>query len=765
MSMLLAGRRGGREVSVWGSRYALYSGNKRYLQTLHGRDVLLSAAQLYSKDSAWHSWLMAEANAERRTKRVIIAGPSASGTRQVVDALLCEPHDNSVTRALLAKDSTLAKEPEGLLIQCGEQQPPSLNRTSFDQISAEKQQWQDPLYTPQNTVQMPLPWLQQGVELVELLDPKQHPMTYQALYSADALFFVLDLETIATSSAYEVHHTLALLRYFAAKPNTAIVVNLPWRAVHTTTPAPASSTLSRAIDMPDYNVILRTLQKTVGSRVMKLLREKSSLKGNAGPGTYVVSSDLAAHAKSMLDPSINHPKDAWLEFSHRFREAQFSLLYDAIIQPCDSQDRLTYLTQTAIHTASVAEALEADRIRTAKGYASVLETEAEHALNTLTSRILSKEEPVHDESYTPSAVEVRRADASSSIPGYLADSRHQVETTLRERFPWYKLPMRVDELRLTLLYMVGQSFGSDQEVRLAYEAGRLRHEAISQYQQTLDVLQELSQYEQKAVNTEQKQELGDHPALTQDFSEKTNSTDTTTSQALTDGTLASAQPQFNSATLRNALTTFGDSHLAPVLTPKCLSEPLQVRRSELLGPQGPITQLTAHAQRAVLHSYLFLGSVYLGCLYGTLNDHRIMPRAIPAQPIEQVSSVAELSATEWTPWTTPEWVSSLMNSSEHLVLAPHTASATALFATALTAWYLQGRWTAAKRKFWRDWDRVVSVVDREEKQEVESVIRSSLGAPMYAADHLRQASAVRQAAHEQRLSQLRNLRRATHSEQ
>ncbi|WFD00811.1 hypothetical protein MYAM1_003563 [Malassezia yamatoensis] len=765
MSMLLAGRRGGREASVCGYRCALYSGRKRFLQTVHGRDVLLSAAQLYSKDSAWHSWLMAQANAERRTKRVVIAGPSTSGTRQLVDALLSEPHDHSVTRAILAKDSTMAKLPEGLLIQCGEERPLSRNLTDFPPISEEKQPRQEPLYTSRNTVQMPLPWLQQGVELVELLDPQQHPLTYQALYSADALFFVLDLEAIADSSTYELHHTLALLRYFAAKPNTAIVVNLPWRAVHTTTPAPASSALSRAIDMPDYNVILRTLQKTIGSRVLKLLSEQSSLKGNVGPGVYVVSSDLAAHAKSMLDPSMDHSRDAWLEFSHRFREAQFPLLYDAIIQPCDPQDHVTYLTQTAIHTASAAEALEADRIRTAEGYASVLETEAKHALNTLTSRILSKNEPAHDENPTPSAEEVRRADASSSIPGYLADSRHQVETTLRERFPWYKLPMRIDELRLTLLYMVGQSFGSEQETRLAYEAGRLREEAQSQYQQTVDVLQELTQYEPKVVNAEEKQEVGNSPAPMQDPSKETVGNDTITFQALTDGTLASAQPPFNSATLRNALTTFGDAHLAPVLTPKCLSEPLQVRRSELLGPQGPITQLTARAQRAVLHSYLFLGSVYFGCIYGTLNDQRIMPRAKPLQPIEQVSSVAELSATEWTPWTMPEWVTSLVNSSEHLVLAPHTASATALFATALTAWYLQGRWTAAKRKFWRDWDRVVSVVDREEKQEVESVIRSALGAPMYAADQLRQVSTLRQAAHEHRLAQLRNLQQTTHSEQ
>ena len=94
------------------------------------------------------------------------------------------------------------------------------------------------------------------------------------------------------------------------------------------------------------------------------------------------------------------------------------------------------------------------------------------------------------------------------------------------------------------------------------------------------------------------------------------------------------------------------------------------------------------------------------------------------------------------------------------MLSSCTAGATTLLATAAGAWYLQGRWSAAKRKFWKDWDRVVHAVDRDAKHEVNALLRYVFGAPLQAARALRDACVGREAAHQERVEQLRKLRDA-----
>ncbi|WFC95551.1 hypothetical protein MBRA1_002199 [Malassezia brasiliensis] len=685
----------------------------RSLHTDRARGVLLGAAQLFTPDSAWHTALVRQADDTRTSRRVVFAGASACDTAGVVDALLAEPHDAPITRALAAKNAAHAEHPEGLRIVYGDAHTAA------------------PAPTP-NTLMLPLPWLRAGVELIELLDPRTDTATLQTLYDADALFFVVDAAALSQNASHHEKQTLALVEHFAAKPGTTLVVNLPWREVAPTTPAPVGTSVARAADMPDLDAIARAAHAKLGARTLALLAAHSTVQGNAAPGVLAVSSALAAHAKSLLAPTHASIKDQWRQFSDSFRAARFPALYEAVVRPSDPRVRATYLAQTALETASVAEALEGERLRAAAGYAHLLNSEAQYTMDKLASHILA-EEPVEDDA-RPSAVEVRRGDASPSVAGFLADSRHEVETVLAARFPWYKLPFRIDELRLTLLYTVGRSFGVDQETRLAYETGRMRGIAAEEYARTLATLRELARHERRADADTRAPALG--------------------------GAYADAVPSFDSATLRNTLAAFDDAQLAPILTPTCLAEPLIARRRQLLGPQGPVDQLVARAQRATLHTYVFLGTTYTACAYGTFAHHRLVPRAPPVRPVETVPNVAELAATDWTPWSMPETLTHLAGLGDWLVMAPSTAGATALLATAAGAWYLQGRWSAAKRKFWKDWDRVVHAVDRDAKNEVNALLRYVFGAPLQAARTLRDACVGREAAHQERIEQLRKLREA-----
>ena len=75
------------------------------------------------------------------------------------------------------------------------------------------------------------------------------------------------------------------------------------------------------------------------------------------------------------------------------------------------------------------------------------------------------------------------------------------------------------------------------------------------------------------------------------------------------------------------------------------------------------------------------------------------------------------------------------------------------------AYYLQGRWTRAKRAFWWDWDRTVEMAEREQKTCIDTVLRTQVyGAPLQVAHALREQIEARQPQHEARLQILREVR-------
>lgn len=134
-----------------------------------------------------------------------------------------------------------------------------------------------------------------------------------------------------------------------------------------------------------------------------------------------------------------------------------------------------------------------------------------------------------------------------------------------------------------------------------------------------------------------------------------------------------ARRPFDSPVLRNALRAYSPMHAERALVPSALSHPIASRRAQLLAPGGPLDVLALRAQRLVLTSYTLAAGASVAAYFS-------------AALAESFGLAA-------------------------LALQPGTAGATALLAIAATAWRLQGGWTKAKRRFWKDWDRLASGLD------------------------------------------------------
>ena len=158
-----------------------------------------------------------------------------------------------------------------------------------------------------------------------------------------------------------------------------------------------------------------------------------------------------------------------------------------------------------------------------------------------------------------------------------------------------------------------------------------------------------------------------------------------------------------------------------MLTPTSLTGPIAERRAQLLSPRGPIDQLTASAQAAVLRAQMVTASSYVVSAAGLLRG---------------------------------DGFESVLN------MSPATAAGVALLGTAFSAWSVQGAWARIKRRFWTEWERVADATERDERACVDAVLRDTVyGAPLYTAASLRDAVRVRQGAQHERTEQLRRLAR------
>ncbi|WFD36480.1 hypothetical protein MCUN1_003359 [Malassezia cuniculi] len=523
----------------------------------------------------------------------------------------------------------------------------------------------------------PSGWLSKAdTELAVVLDPSADEAHLDLLYTCDALCFVTDMDTLTRSGQARANGlaqdaTLSLLARMASKPNTALIVNI------------------RQGEQASYGAVAEHARKALGDGVLSRLRGVGAAVGTPvggpAPGIMVVSSSLASTAKAQLAAALDseQPTESqWTNFTKLYNGSYVPVLEHALSTAASSatgSTRVMDVLRDAIGDAEAACRNEEELLRAVEGHAAVLQGSAETALATAAAEVLPEavEEPAD-------AVEVRRGNSPASIRASVADARRLVEQTFVD-FPWWSLAWRIDSVRTALQHAVSRSFAAGLEVQLAYAAGVLRGTAEKQKAAATSALQDIAKREAAIV----------------------------------------ASSTFDTATLRNSLARFDDSQLKGILTPTSLIGPIVDRRNQLLSPRGPIDQLTAHAQAAVMRAQMIAGSSYIIAAAGLLRGDAL---------------VGALS------------------------MSPATAAGIALLGTALSAWSVQGAWARIKRRFWVEWDHVADATERDEKACVEAVLRDTVfGAPLYTASALRDAVLVRQGAQYAQAERLRALAKQVES--
>ncbi|WFD26439.1 hypothetical protein MNAN1_001422 [Malassezia nana] len=529
---------------------------------------------------------------------------------------------------------------------------------------------------------LPLAWLQ-GLEIYEFVDLDEPDALLTRLLACDQVWIVVDAATLERHDG-ALERILAYANTLSGKPEVTVLID---------THVPQSYGPSAAAA---WDHIAHLADTRLGSG-------GTAARPVAHPRVELVSSDLALHARALL------PREGLAEFSRHFQASRFTTLHQSLLRPVAREKRVRYVAQAAMDVAMRAELDEAHRLEAAVALAEVLHVRAEHAMAQHAQRLappcdLPPHQPVRE----------RSGDRSTWRRSVLADARETVQHTLSHSFAWWRLPWRVDELRLALSYAVGRSFGIHEETRLAYEAGRLRAEASVQWAAAVRALDELHR-RSPPVPPER-------------------------------GAMADAPP-LDSAVLRNAIASFQDSQIGPLLHAHCLSEPLVRRRQQLLARKGPLDRLATTAQRAVAATYVGVGATSTVAAVGALAHSAPMAAESPATQLSEAWAMSP-----WVPNGTLPSLTSLVE------MAPSTAGGLALLATVLGAWYLQGTWARAKRAFWRDWDRTLEAVEREQQQTAETVLRTMvLGAPMHVSHVLREQVQARRAAHEAREATLRDI--------
>lgn len=508
---------------------------------------------------------------------------------------------------------------------------------------------------------LPSAWLARAdAELTVILDPRADAVHTDLLYTCDVLCFVTDMDTLARAgtTAGTGDATLDLLTHLAAKPHTTLAVNI------------------RDGEQASYAAVAEHAERALGAGVLTRLGRAREAVGGPRAGVMVVSSTLAGAAKAQLAAALASPQRAasdaqWASFARLYNGSFVPVLEHALTRAAGDAPpgaRALAVLRDALDDAESGARADAELVRTAEAHADVLERRAEAALARTAADVLPDAAPA-----PAPAAQIRRGDAPASVRAALADARHLVEHTFRA-LPWWALPWRIDTVRAALQHAVARSFAAGLEVQLAYAAGLLRGVAAREGAATDAALAEIAALERAR------------------------------------GTHA-----FDTPTLRNALARFADAQLRDVLTPTSLLGPIAARRAQLLSPRGPVDQLTAGAQSAVLRAQLVTGASYVAAAAALLRG-------------------------------------------DVLSMSPATAAALALLGTALGAWSVQGAWAQLKRRFWAEWERVAEATERAERAHVDAVLRDKVfGAPLYTAAALRDAARVQasvHAAHAERLGAL-----------
>ena len=521
---------------------------------------------------------------------------------------------------------------------------------------------------------MPHSWLRDAnIEIIEIADPTTSSMTLDQLYACDMILFITDDLTLTTHQRYphdlKVDSTLQLLRYFAHKPATRVLVN------HVT---------SHMFDDADY---LSGLKNAIGTEAYSTLERQtlqSSTPADRSNASVLLHASfaMAYRANDALRVALSLPLDsasdgqgtaAWGDFTSLYTASGMSLVKSSMEQmPVYTAFRGTkegeqgskgaalqtanYLVRQSLDQALYGISAEIDEVRQAQGAASVLKEEVEAFKIKTFYEIFSLTR--HDEH---SRMHERAGDRSKSSEGASRDSKGFVERTFASRLPWWRIMWKVDDVRAETEAAVDRSFAKDTERQLTFETGKLLNIAEKLQKRTSSVF--------KVLNPSSSISYRPLDSLERDH-----------------GTFRSA---FHSPILLNELRQHSVDNVEKNLRPDLLTLPIEKRRNQLLARGGPVDVLCLRAQRSVLATVAFVGSSGIVTLIG----------ALAGGPL----------------------ASSLPLFCAPLAMQGSTAVGTFVFASIFSIWLLQSRWSRAKKRFWRDWERIASGLDADLRVSEETI--------------------------------------------
>lgn len=504
--------------------------------------------------------------------------------------------------------------------------------------------------------------------MVEILNPTTSSSLLNELYASDMVLFVTDdLTLIAhhrSSHNLKLDPTLQLLRYFAHKPATRVIVNHV--TSHTFDEQEFASGLKAAIGTDAYTSLQRRPSRTLapadGIKEDALLHTSFDMAARANDA---LRSALSRPATGNVDHSEGQAATDWTAFSALYSASGVVRIKTAMesIPVCaafSSEERggarlqtTNYLIRQSLDQALFGVSAEVDEVRQAQGAAIVLREEVEASKAKAAAEVFSLAR--HD---YPSRLHERAGDRSQSAEGPARDSKGSVEETFATRLPWWRILWKVDDVRAETEAAVDRSFAKDVEKQLTFETGKLLSAAERLQQRTSSVF--------KLLNPNSQTSYKPLDSLERDH-----------------GTFQSA---FHSPILLNELRQHSIVNVEKRLRPDLLTMPIERRRRQLLALGGPVDVLCLRAQRGVLTALGLVGSTGLLTVVG----------AVAGGPLG--ASLPSLVAP--------------------LAMQVSTAAASFAFASVFSAWLLQSRWTRAKKRFWRDWERIASGLDADLKVRV-----------------------------------------------
>jgi hypothetical protein len=514
---------------------------------------------------------------------------------------------------------------------------------------------------------MPYPWLRDGnLEIVEMINPITNSETLDQLYSCDMILFVTDDMTLTAHHRYphelKLCPTLQLLRYFAHKPATRVIVNRS--APHVFDNADLLSGLKVAIGAEAFTSLERQMRRS----------STPADRSNASVLMHT-SFEKAKQAGDALRLALSHPirkgeygqsASAWSDFTSYYTASGVGIVKSSMehvpVRTIFSNDKhgavevgnaaalqtANYLIRQSLDQALYGISSEIDEIRQAQGAATVLKEEVESYKTKTAYKVFSL-----IEQEGRSKIHERAGDRSKSRGGVVRDSHKFVETAFATRLPWWRILWKVDDVRAETEAAIDRSFAKNTEKQLTFETGKLLNIAERLQKRTrtvFKVLDPTSSTSYRPLDTLER----DH------------------------GTFRSA---FQSPVLLNELRKHSVKRVEERLHPTLLTMPIERRRSQLLAFGGPVDVLCLRAQRCVLFTLAIVGSSGVLSIVG----------AIGGGPLA-VSLPLFLSP---------------------LAMQASTAAGTFAFASLLAVWLLQTRWTKAKKRFWRDWERIADGLDSD----------------------------------------------------